>query len=296
MPPPINPNNLIVPGADFAGQLLGAVASGTANRAQRRYNDRVAWRERLWALEDWNRQNEYNSPAQQMARLKAAGLNPNLVYGHGADATATQMPRSTDSKSYNPHVPRFDLGTPVMNYFQAQLMQKEMEKKDAEIATGWNDAALRAAQVLSTLQGTEASKFDLGQRQRLADTAYETATQHLANMKTENQVLRNRDEREAAMNAQNLRSAAESILNLREQRAKSRQEREHIKQQIENLKSSKVLADLEAQWMREGKTKGDWYFWRFLNDALGDGEPGGPGKKINKAIRENLLQGWGLPE
>lgn len=29
---------------------------------------------------------DYNTPANQMARLKAAGLNPNLVYGNGADA------------------------------------------------------------------------------------------------------------------------------------------------------------------------------------------------------------------
>lgn len=286
-------NDLIVPGLGAAGELLGAVASGTANRAQRRYNDRVAWRERIWALEDWNRQNAYNSPAAQMERLKAAGLNPNLVYGHGADATASQMPRSTDSKSYNPHVPRFDLGSPAMMYFQAQLAQKELEKKDAEIATGWNDATLRAAQVLATLQGTEASKFDLGQRQRLADTAYNTAVQHLDNMRAEQRVLLNRDEREAAMNASNLRAAAESILNLREQRAKSQQERDHIKQQIENLKTSKQLQELEIQWMREGKTKGDWYFWRFLNDALGGEQPG---KRINKAVKDKLLQGWGNPE
>lgn len=261
-------NDLIVPGLGMAGELLGAVASGTANRAQRRYNDRVAWRERIWALEDWNRQNEYNSPYQQMQRLKAAGLNPNLVYGNGATATASQMPRSTDSKGYNPDVPRFNLGSPAMMYFQAQLMKKEIDKKDAEIATGWNDAALRAAQVLSTLQGTEASKFDLGQRQRLADTAYQTATQHLANMQTENRVLQNRDEREAAMNASNLRSAAEAILNLREQRAKSEQERAEIRQRIKNLEVDEDLKKLELQWMREGKVKGDWFFWRFLQDAL----------------------------
>lgn len=31
----------------------------------------------------WNLQNEYNSPAAQMERLKAANLNPNLMYGNG---------------------------------------------------------------------------------------------------------------------------------------------------------------------------------------------------------------------
>lgn len=45
----------------------------------------------------WDRQNLYNSPQEQMKRLIAAGLNPNLVYGKGAVGnTAGQMP------SYNP--------------------------------------------------------------------------------------------------------------------------------------------------------------------------------------------------
>lgn len=32
---------------------------------------------------NWKRQNEYNSPAEQMNRYQAAGLNPNLIYGSG---------------------------------------------------------------------------------------------------------------------------------------------------------------------------------------------------------------------
>ena len=31
-------------------------------------------------LEQWNRENQYNSPAAQMERYKRAGLNPNLIY------------------------------------------------------------------------------------------------------------------------------------------------------------------------------------------------------------------------
>ena len=38
-------------------------------------------RERQAALEDWNRENAYNSPAAQMQRYREAGLNPNLIYG-----------------------------------------------------------------------------------------------------------------------------------------------------------------------------------------------------------------------
>ena len=35
----------------------------------------------------WNMQNEYNTPANQMKRLKNAGLNPNLIYGSGSANT-----------------------------------------------------------------------------------------------------------------------------------------------------------------------------------------------------------------
>jgi hypothetical protein len=45
------------------------------------------------ALADWNRQNAYNSPAQQMQRYKEAGLNPNLIYNQQNNA---QPVRSTD--------------------------------------------------------------------------------------------------------------------------------------------------------------------------------------------------------
>lgn len=50
----------------------------------------------------WEQSNEYNSPVNQMARLKAAGLNPNLVYGSGnvSGNTATAV----QPKSHVPNV------------------------------------------------------------------------------------------------------------------------------------------------------------------------------------------------
>lgn len=43
----------------------------------------------------WELNNQYNTPEMQMARLKEAGLNPNLVYGSGSVTgnTSTQIPR-----------------------------------------------------------------------------------------------------------------------------------------------------------------------------------------------------------
>ena len=42
------------------------------------------------ALEQWERENAYNSPTAQMERFKAAGLNPDLIYGQQNTAGSAQ--------------------------------------------------------------------------------------------------------------------------------------------------------------------------------------------------------------
>lgn len=43
-------------------------------------------------LDMWERQNAYNTPAEQMQRLVDAGLNPNLMYGQGTTGNASGAP------------------------------------------------------------------------------------------------------------------------------------------------------------------------------------------------------------
>ena len=78
-----------------AGQVLGtginAIAQGKMNKKTRQWNEKMYAQQRTDALADWNMQNAYNSPEQQMQRLRDAGLNPNLVYGNGAEAMSTHL-------------------------------------------------------------------------------------------------------------------------------------------------------------------------------------------------------------
>lgn len=88
------------------------------------------------ALSDWNRQNAYNAPKQQMQRYKEAGLNPNLVY---SQQNLAQPVRSTDYVA--PQAPDFQ-GVLAKS---AQIKLQDQQLKNAQLQ---NDAI--AAQIRKT--------------------------------------------------------------------------------------------------------------------------------------------------
>lgn len=84
-------------------------------------------------IDNWNMQNEYNLPVNQMARYKDAGLNPNLIYGQGSSATAGSVaspsthPVQSDM-SYQNWAGAFKLDKILANALQAaQLSKTEQE-------------------------------------------------------------------------------------------------------------------------------------------------------------------------
>lgn len=91
-------------GSSLLGDIFSLFGQSKANREQEAYNTNVMQQQRQWSLQDIAAQNAYNSPVQQMARYKEAGLNPNLVYGEGVTASSGQsdMPRSVPSASFTP--------------------------------------------------------------------------------------------------------------------------------------------------------------------------------------------------
>lgn len=89
-----------------ASSLLGTHSSNNVQRDIAREtnasNMRIAQYQNKWNLEQWNRENEYNSPVSQMQRYREAGLNPALIYGSsGNSGNATGSPRAADI-SYTP--------------------------------------------------------------------------------------------------------------------------------------------------------------------------------------------------
>jgi len=118
---------------------VGGLASSIFNIAEQRRTNRQSmdFSREMWEkqgkreLDFWNLQNAYNDPKAQMARLEAAGLNPNLVYGNGATTQAASLsPKSAGSVSINPA--RLDLGSVMQQTLALSQMKAQIDKTKAE--------------------------------------------------------------------------------------------------------------------------------------------------------------------
>lgn len=86
-------------------------------------------------LEMWNRGNVYNSPDAQMARLKSAGLNPNMVYGSGSAAgmSAGQLPKyNAPTQSFN-YVPPVDIPSMISQFQDFRIRNAQVRNTDEQI-------------------------------------------------------------------------------------------------------------------------------------------------------------------
>lgn len=96
----------------LGGSVINAVSNIGANKANRK-----------WQEEFWNKQNDYNHPSAQMARLQEAGLNPNLIYGKNASGASgnSASPIKAERKKVTPDVVNTLLQSQSMKQAQAQL-------------------------------------------------------------------------------------------------------------------------------------------------------------------------------
>ena len=81
-------------------------------------------------LRQWNRQNEYNSPAEQMKRLKLAGLNPDLAIGGSPQNTADSA-QLTDGTPQAPGAASA-VGSAVRNAQEAALLQSQVRVNESQ--------------------------------------------------------------------------------------------------------------------------------------------------------------------
>ena len=112
------------------------------NQKTRDYNLNLAKQQNQWNIDQWNRENEYNIPSAQMARMKAAGLNPDLAYGQqNLSAASPEMtagePGSPMDYSSVANGPTIGEAASIaaqsrLTNAQAKLAESQADKVDAE--------------------------------------------------------------------------------------------------------------------------------------------------------------------
>lgn len=139
------------------------------NQAIREYNLNLAKKQNQWSIEQWIRENQYNTPTEQLKRTKAAGLNPDLLYGNGTlQNVAASSPTMTAGAA----------GTP--------MDWSPMAAKKTAL-----DMALQRAQIENINADSEQKRssannldVDSSLRQYFSDKQYEELEQRIAESKS----------------------------------------------------------------------------------------------------------------
>lgn len=111
---------LLAGGLALAGQGINYLANRETNQANREMQAEANRQN----VDLWRMQTEYNTPANQIARLRQANLNPNLIYGNPTN-TAGSAPEMKSSKNE-----RYQLDP--MTMANVMLMSKQMQNLEAD--------------------------------------------------------------------------------------------------------------------------------------------------------------------
>jgi len=282
MPLPLLP--LIGLGANLISNVFNTTQQNRQNRKSQDFSREMYDRQRRDALTDTQMQNDYNSPAAQMARLKAAGLNPNLVYGDGATQQAAPV-RSSSVEGAKFEAPQTNAGgiqSGLMDIYDVKVKQAQANNLDANSRTAAADALLRvqqtaqsAAQTASLQMSTAKTEIEKGlaalhlrQAGELNQTTIETAKQNLLKMQADTIYTLNQDDRATALNSASVQEAMQRILTLRKGRAKTDAEIQHIDAMIKNIGQDTKIKAADALLKQNGIQPHDQAYQRYIQNQI----------------------------
>lgn len=297
MPLPLIP--LIAAGASLLGTAGNALSNANINRKNREFSQDMYDQQRKDALADYAMMNEYNSPAAQMERLKAGGLNPNLVYGQGATTTSANV-RSSSPPGYHGNPNRYDFGNiapSLMAQYEIELKKAQTDNVKQQTDVAKTDVLLKSAQIANTTAQTEntgvntaTGKFKLGQSQSLNDYVLAAAEADLKKTMAEttnigatttkigaeiNKVAADtrytldQNERQKALQAPTLALAVEKVLSERLSQTQTQEQVNAIKHGIVSAQNSAAMQELDIALKKLGIQPHDPAYMRVLTQILG---------------------------
>lgn len=191
----------IIPALIGAVGAIGSAALGAAsnnknisqNQMNNDFNAREAQKARDFQLEMWNKQNEYNSPANQRRLLAEAGYNPYLGYdsntGVAGSTGSTSQASAASPLSVDPGV-YSELGSQLGR--AGQLIYQERES-NARTKALQGEADVTRAQAMQVFSNIDWGKLSPDYKKWMRETGlqraqldYDTNKQNLQNLRWSN--------------------------------------------------------------------------------------------------------------
>lgn len=238
-----------------AGSIISGVlkskSDSNANAQQMQYNQDAYNQQRQDALADWQRQTDYNSPTAQMARMKAAGLNPILAAGN--ITTTSPTVRSSDYQSFTPRSVNplegldkatSQMGDSLVDYYDVKIKEAQYDNLKTQNTVMLQDQMLKAAQTAATTAmehktgaDTAMQEFNLQQSQRLSDVSAQIQEQNLRKLQADTDFTVHSDTRATLSNNASLQETATRIVNNKLEALQKQAQTAQTRQQTQNARA-----------------------------------------------------------
>lgn len=252
-------------GTSLIGGTANAWMEGRRNKQQREWALAMYNRQRADALSDWERQNMYNSPSAQMERLKAAGLNPNLVYGSGSTYSAGAV-RGSNVPAYSPDKggggtpPYGTVGLSLDAYFNAQVKQAQIDNLKAQNDVIKQEAALKAF-------GVYKGETMLPLESKLAEISYDVKVNQISQMMNRWDIDKLTIEVLERTKEDRVQKVLEEVMLLAATRAKTKAEEERLKHAAHLLMQDEQLREFDIDLRSKGIHPGTPQWYRAIQIA-----------------------------
>lgn len=177
--------------------LIGKKSQDSTNKAQMKLAE-YEWQKNL---EMWNLSNEYNSPIRQLERLRAAGLNPNLVYGGNSVGNSSSEAPKYNAPQLKAYTDFSGVGNAASTALNVALAQRDLDMKDQQKRLLSNqadamqiDSLNRVAQTIDNFWRGSKSKFDYELASDLRKNSLEVANLTLQDMRENIRYKQNNNE------------------------------------------------------------------------------------------------------
>lgn len=257
-------------GANLLGNVGNALSTMHVNKKQRQHNREMYDLQRQHALDDWNRNNEYNSPQAQMERLRQAGLNPNLVYGNGATTEASPI-RNTQMQSWSPSAPQFDFSG-IGNAFMAvyDMQQKQAQTDNIKMQQGLIEAEIlnKGQQTLNLMANTDKTKTETSNMREMQAYLVEAQKASIEKLIADTQYTKDQNVRAQQLHPKQMQLQVETLKQMALQRAQTRAQTDKIMQDIETGKFEQAIRKKHSEMWEEGINPNDPIWMRQLYQLI----------------------------